>query len=163
MNPCPCGYAGDPSRACCCPPQAVQRYLARISGPLLDRMDIHLSVPPVAYADLASREPAERSDAIRSRVEAARERQLARFRGVPGLYANAHMGPREIARYVPVTPTIEGVLRSAIERLGLSARAYHRVLKLARTLADLADSDELTASHVTEAVQYRVLDRTQAS
>ncbi len=159
MNPCPCGYAGDPSRACCCPPQAVQRYLARISGPLLDRMDIHLSVPPVAYADLASRKPAERSDAIRSRVEAARERQLARFRGLPGLYANAHMGPREIARYVPVTPTIEGVLRSAIERLGLSARAYHRVLKLARTLADLAGSDELTAAHVTEAVQYRVLDR----
>jgi magnesium chelatase family protein len=159
MNPCPCGHAGDPQRACCCPPQAVQRYLARISGPLLDRMDIHLSVPPVAYADLAGSGPAESSEAIRLRVEAARERQRARFADVPGLHANAHMGPRELARFIRIDAATEVVLRRAIERLGLSARAYHRVLKLARTLADLAEEDEIGPRHVAEAVQYRVLDR----
>ncbi len=159
MNPCPCGHAGDPQRACSCPPIAVQRYITRISGPLLDRMDIHLSVPPVAYADLADRAKAEPSRVIQARVEAARERQLERFRDVPGLYANAHMGPREIARFVNVGSETETVLRNAIERLGMSARAYHRVLKLARTLADLAGSDEVAPEHVAEAVQYRVLDR----
>ncbi|MCA9721157.1 MAG: ATP-binding protein [Gemmatimonadetes bacterium] len=155
MNPCPCGHAGDPQRACCCPPQAVQRYLARISGPLLDRMDIHLSVPPVAYADLAGSEPAESSAAIRQRVEAARARQRERFADVPGVHANAHMGPR----WIRIDAATEVVLRRAIERLGLSARAYHRVLKLARTLADLAGEDEIGPRHVAEAVQYRVLDR----
>ena len=161
MKQCPCGHAGDPNRACCCPPQSVQRYMSRISGPLLDRMDIHLSVPPVAYADLASRTAAESSAVIRSRVERARQRQLERFRDVPGLYANAHMGPREIARYVRITPDTEAVLRRAIEKLGLSARAYHRVLKLALTLADLAGDDGIGPGHVAEAVQYRVLDRSE--
>jgi magnesium chelatase family protein len=160
MNPCPCGHAGDPTRACCCPPSAVQRYLARISGPLLDRMDIHLNVPPVAYDDLASRSAAEPSSTIRERVCRARERQLARFRDSPGLYANAHMGPRELSRFVRLDAATEVVLRRAIERLGLSARAYHRVLKLARTLADLEGADAVGAGHVAEAVQYRVLDRT---
>ena len=159
MNPCPCGYAGDPGRACCCPPQAVQRYLARISGPLLDRMDIHLNVPPVAYADLAARTPGESSLVIRERVARARARQLERFRGVPGLYANAHMGPRDIARFVTITTETAEVLKRAIERLGLSARAYHRVLKLALTLADLAGDDGIGPAQVAEAVQYRVLDR----
>ncbi len=159
MNPCPCGHAGDATRKCCCPPQAIQRYLARISGPLLDRMDIHLSVPAVAYSDLVDRTPAESSVVIRARVEAARQRQLERFREAPGLYANAHMGPREIARFVAISPATEAVLRRAIERLGLSARAYHRVLKLARTLADLAGDDEIGPAQVAEAVQYRVLDR----
>ncbi len=163
MNPCPCGHAGDPSRSCCCPPHTVQRYLARISGPLLDRMDIHLSVPPVAYDDLASRSPGESSAAIRARVERARERQLARFADLPGLYANAHMGPRELSRFVQITPDTERVLRHAIERLGLSARAYHRVLKLALTLADLAGDDGIGPAHVAEAVQYRVLDRSGAT
>jgi magnesium chelatase family protein len=161
MNPCPCGHAGDPNRACCCPPMSVQRYLGRISGPLLDRMDIHLSVPPVAYADLASRTPAESSAVIRARVESARQRQLERFRDVPGLYANAHMGPREIARYVRITPDTEAVLKRAIEKLGLSARAYHRVLKLALTLSDLAGDEGIGPGHVAEAVQYRVLDRSE--
>ncbi len=159
MNPCPCGHAGDPTRACCCPPSAVQRYLARISGPLLDRMDIHLSVPPVAYDDLASRSASESSATIRERVREARERQLARFRAVPGIYANAHMGPRELSRFVRLDAATEVVLRRAIERLGLSARAFHRVLKLARTLADLAGVEAIGAAHVAEAVQYRVLDR----
>jgi magnesium chelatase family protein len=137
----------------------VQRYLGRISGPLLDRMDIHLSVPPVGYADLAGAVPGESSATIRSRVEAARRRQLERFADCHGLYANAHMGPREIARFVTVSPGTERVLERAIEKLGLSARAYHRVLKLALTLADLEGVEEIGPAHVAEAVQYRVLDR----
>ncbi|HRP07615.1 MAG TPA: hypothetical protein PLL69_03920 [Gemmatimonadales bacterium] len=122
-------------------------------------MDIHLSVPPVAYADLADRTPAESSSAIRGRVEAARQRQLERFRDAPGVYANAHMGPRELVRYIRLDDGTETVLRRSIERLGLSARAYHRVLKLARTLADLAGDDEIGPVHVGEAVQYRIMDR----
>jgi magnesium chelatase family protein len=159
MNPCPCGYAGDPVRACCCPAAAVERYRSRISGPLLDRMDIHLNVPPVAYADLAARTPGESSAVIRERVARARARQLERFRGVPGLYANAHMGPRDLARFVTITAETAAVLKRAIERLGLSARAYHRVLKLALTLADLAGDDDIGPAQVAEAVLYRVLDR----
>lgn len=159
MNPCPCGHAGDPHRACSCPPATVQRYFTRISGPLLDRIDIHLSVPPVVYGELTARDPAERSATIRERVVAARARQLARFRDVPGCYANAHMGPREITRFVPVAGETERVLRAAVERLGLSARAYHRILKLARTLADLRDAEAVGPGEVAEAIQYRVLDR----
>lgn len=159
MNPCPCGYAGDPVRQCHCPPLTVQKYLSRISGPLLDRMDIHLSVPPVAYGDLTSRGGAESSATIRARVEEARARQRERFKRSRGVFANAHMGPRELARHVPLDAATEAVMKSAIERLGLSARAYHRVLKLARTLADLAGSDQVTAAQVAEAIQYRVLDR----
>jgi len=159
MNPCPCGYAGDPVRQCHCAPLTVQKYLARISGPLLDRMDIHLSVPPVAYDDLAARSGVESSAAVRARVEAARERQRERFKRSRGVFANAHMGPRELARHVPLDAATEAVMKGAIERLGLSARAYHRVLKLARTLADLAGSDQVTAAQVAEAIQYRVLDR----
>jgi magnesium chelatase family protein len=137
----------------------VQRYHARISGPLLDRIDMHLQVPPVAYADLASRAAGESSATVRSRVEAARDRQLQRFRHCPGIYANAHMGPRELSRFVSIDGPTEQVLKSAIAKFGLSARAYHRVLKLARTLADLAGVDEIAPVHVTEAIQYRVLDR----
>ncbi|MEO5798802.1 MAG: ATP-binding protein, partial [Gemmatimonadales bacterium] len=159
MNPCPCGHAGDPSRACLCPPLTVQKYLSRISGPLLDRVDIHLNVPPVAYNDLTTRKPAESSATVRARVEAARARQLERFRGMPGLYANAHMGPRELGKLVRIDAATEAVLKGAIERLGLSARAYHRVLKLARTLADLQEVDEIGPAQVAEAIQYRVLDR----
>ena len=159
MNPCPCGYLGDASRQCCCPPMAVQRYRTRISGPLLDRVDIHLNVPPVAYDDLAARTPAESSETVRARVEAARDRQLHRFKHLRGVYANAHMGPRELAKFVRVDTATEIVLKSAIVKLGLSARAYHRVLKLARTLADLEGVEQVGPAHVAEAIQYRVLDR----
>ena len=159
MNPCNCGNAGDAVKSCSCSPLQVQRYHSRISGPLLDRVDIHLHVPPVAYDDLAARTPIETSAQIRVRVEAARERQLARFKGLQGVFANAHMGPRELARFVKVDGETEAVLKSAIVKLGLSARAYHRVLKLARTLADLAGAEDVGPAQVAEAIQYRVLDR----
>jgi len=159
MNPCPCGYHGDPVHACTCDPATIQRYLARISGPLLDRIDIHLAVPAVPYQELAAPECGEASATVRARVEAARSRQRERFAGQAGIYANAHMTSRDLRRHCRVTPPVEVLLRGAIGRLGLSARAYHRVLKIARTIADLAGAEELAPAHVAEAIQYRTLDR----
>lgn len=159
MNPCPCGYSGDPAHACLCAPHAVQRYRARVSGPLLDRIDIHLEVPAIPYRDLSGAPQAEGSKAIAERVEQARAAQRARFQGIAGMHANAHMTAREVRRHCALGPDSEGILRSAITRLGLSARAYHRVLKIARTIADLAGSDGLDVAHVAEAIQYRSLDR----
>ncbi len=159
MNPCPCGYLGDPSHRCHCTPMHVERYLSRLSGPLLDRIDIHLEVPAVAYRDLAAPAPEESSAAVRARVEAARLRQRERFQGMPGLYANAHMTAREIRRFCRLSEAVELLLRNAVARLGLSARAYHRVLKIGRTIADLAGAAELEVVHVAEAIQYRTLDR----
>jgi magnesium chelatase family protein len=161
MNPCPCGHLGDPTRDCSCGPPVVTRYLQRISGPLLDRIDIHLSVPPVAYRDLVITAPAESSATIRVRVEAARLKQRERFEGAEGVYANAHMSVRDIRRFCPVSAEVDEVLRTAITRLSLSARAYHRVLKIARTIADLAGEDDMGMPHVREAIQYRSLDRGQ--
>ncbi|HSM18162.1 MAG TPA: YifB family Mg chelatase-like AAA ATPase [Gemmatimonadales bacterium] len=159
MNPCPCGHYGDTTRTCRCGPIAVERYLSRVSGPLLDRIDIHLSVPAVAYQDLAAKHSGELSVAIRERVEAARQRQRARFQGQQGVHANAHMTPRDLRRTCRITNGIDALLKTAITRLGLSARAYHRVLKIARTIADLAAVPDLTTEHVSEAIQYRSLDR----
>lgn len=140
----------------------VERYLSRLSGPLLDRIDIHLEVPAVAYRDLASRTPEECSAAVRARVEVARQRQRERFAELPGLYANAHMTAREIRRFCRLTEPVELLLRRAVARLGLSARAYHRVLKIARTIADLAGAAEIDVAHIGEAIQYRTLDRRRA-
>lgn len=162
MNPCPCGWYGDPVRNCRCGPEGVQKYLSRISGPLLDRIDIHLAVPAVQWQDLAGTEAGESSAAVRARVEAARARQRERFAGRAGLFANAHMGARDLRRWCKVEKGVEELLRNAITRLGLSARAFHRVLKLARTIADLAGSEELEPAHVREAIQYRTLDRVEA-
>ena len=159
MNPCPCGYLGDAGQACRCTVDSIARYRARLSGPLLDRIDIHLDVPAVSYADLALPAPGSTSAEIRARVEAARRRQRARFAGRRGVYANAHMGPRDLRRYCRVGMSGESLLREAITRLGLSARAYHRVLKIARTIADLAGADDIDVPHVAEAIQYRALDR----
>jgi magnesium chelatase family protein len=159
MNPCPCGYFGDAQRKCNCPPQAVQRYLARVSGPLLDRIDIHIEVPTVPYRDLSDSRGAEPSAVIRDRVLGARERQRERFAGLIGVYANAHMRAREIRELCRIGDAGEALLRSAITRLGFSARAYHRILKISRTLADLDACMEIGTPHVAEAIQYRSLDR----
>ena len=160
MNPCPCGYAGDPRRSCSCGPSAVARYLSRISGPLLDRIDIHIDVPAVPHRELSVDRSGDSSDTIRERVTRARERQLERFNGRPGLFANAHMGPRDLEPACRVTDSADALLKTAIGRLNLSARAYHRVLKIARTIADLAGASKIEAPHVSEAVQYRACDRT---
>jgi magnesium chelatase family protein len=159
MNPCPCGYFGDLRHGCRCAPLEVERYRSRVSGPLLDRIDIHLEVPAVVCRDLSPSGDDESSAAIRARVEGARLKQRERFRGQRGVYANAHMGARDIRRYCPLSPSVEQLLKNAATRLGLSARAYHRVLKIARTIADLSAEDHLSVAHVSEAIQYRTLDR----
>ena len=159
MNPCPCGYHGDPDHECRCDDAAIERYLSRVSGPLLDRIDIHLHVPAVAYREMSVERAGEPGADIRARVERARETQLARFHGRPGLHANAHMSARDLRSFCRTSDPVEQLLRTAIQRLRLSARAYHRVLRIARTIADLAGSAELQCAHVSEAVHYRTLDR----
>jgi magnesium chelatase family protein len=159
MNPCPCGHLGDPHRACTCAPPLVQRYLARVSGPLLDRIDIHIELAAVQFRDLSGRSASESSDVIRSRVTAARELQKQRFADDPTIHANAHMAPGDLRRFCRVDALGTGLLKGAVSKLGLSARAYHRILKIARTIADLAASADIAAPHVAEAVQYRSLDR----
>lgn len=159
MNPCPCGYHGDPSGRCACDPGTVERYLSRVSGPLLDRIDMHLQVPAVAYRDLAGDAAEEPSARIRERVESARCTQRKRFAGRRAIHANAHMSPRDLRAVCRITSDVEELLRAAIQRLGLSARAYHRILKISRTIADLDGAAELEAKHVSEAIQYRTLDR----
>jgi len=159
MNPCPCGHFGDPNKECTCQAGGVQRYLTRISGPLMDRIDLHIDVPAVKYRDLASKESGETSGRIRERVAAAREIQARRFAGVKGVYSNADMRPQEIRRICRVDDACEHLLKMAITRLGLSARAYDRILKVSRTIADLAGSAVIRPEHVSEAIQYRALDR----
>jgi magnesium chelatase family protein len=159
MNPCPCGYFGDPGRSCACGTLAVERYLGRVSGPLLDRIDLHVEVPAVPYKELTGVTGGEPSDAVRERINRAREMQLERFAGSDRLFANAHMGPRDLHRACRITDPADALLKTAIQRLRLSARAYHRVLKISRTIADLEASHTILTRHVSEAVQYRSLDR----
>ena len=160
MNPCPCGWRGDPVRECHCSPLLIARYLGRISGPLLDRIDIHLAVPAVAWQDLAAREQVEETSAVvRARVEGARAIQRDRLKGREGVRANAHMSARDVRRFCRLAPDAEELIKAAMTKLALSARAYHRVLKIARTIADLEGSEQPKAAHVAEAIQYRALDR----
>jgi magnesium chelatase family protein len=159
MNPCPCGFWGDAGRSCSCGVTGVERYLARLSGPLLDRIDLHVEVPAVPARDVSIERSGEPSEAIRARVNRARALQLARFAKRPGLYANAHMTARDLRAFCRVTPEADTLAKDAITRLRLSARAYHRILKIARTIADLAEEAEIRPIHVSEAVQYRSLDR----
>jgi magnesium chelatase family protein len=154
MNPCPCGYYSDPTRECVCSPGTIARYQKRLSGPLLDRIDIHVEVPRVDYEKLAGRAEAERSTDVRARVCAARERQGKRFAGTT-LIANADMGPADIRKYCDLEPAAQNLLKAASQQLQLSARAYHRTLKLARTIADLADAETIAPAHLAEAIQYR--------
>ena len=158
MNPCPCGYFGHPTRHCICTPQAVSRYLARVSGPLLDRLDLHIEVPPVEFEELDSDEKAESSAAIRARVNAARAVQNKRFRGT-GIACNARITPDRLREFCPMEEKSHRLLKAAFQKLGLSARAYDRVLKVCRTIADLDGRETILPRHVAEAVQYRTLDR----
>lgn len=159
MNPCPCGYFNHPERPCTCAPQQVQRYMGRISGPLLDRIDLHVEVTPVSLDELRSVRPSESSEQIRNRVVAARARQEHRFREYSGVYCNALMSPVQLRTYCRLDDSSEALLKTAINRLGLSARAHDRILKVSRTIADLGDSENIHAEHLAEAIQYRALDR----
>ena len=158
MNPCPCGYATDPTKECSCTPLQIQRYLARISGPLLDRIDIHIDVPPLKQRELSGDPSGEPSAAIRERVRRARQIQQDRFRRSK-VYCNAHMSPRQIRRHCQVEGEARSLLDTAMERLGLSARAYDRILKVARTIADLETAEAIQPEYIAEAIQYRSLDR----
>jgi len=162
MNPCLCGFRTDPSRECTCQPFSIQKYMAKISGPLLDRIDLHIEVPAVKYKDLSSKEIGETSERIRERVVKAREIQLRRFRGRKGIYANAGMQSREIREFCKLDSAGEELLKMAITKLGLSARAYDRILKVGRTIADMAISVDIRSEHIGEAIQYRSLDRNLA-
>jgi magnesium chelatase family protein len=154
MNPCPCGYASDPDRECTCTQQAIMRYQRKLSGPLLDRIDVHVEVPRVEYDKLTGTGTPESSATIRERVERARAIQRERFTGTR-MVANADMGPKEVRQYCPVEPAAQTLLKAAVQQLHLSARAFHRTLKLARTIADLAEAEIIGAAHVAEAIQYR--------
>ncbi len=158
MNPCPCGFFGDTTRECTCTPTMIQRYVSKISGPLLDRIDIHIDVPAVKYSDLSSKAPGEPSESIRERVTRARKAQQTRFQA-EGVYSNAQMTPRLIRRHCEIDDDSRRHLEHAMTRMGLSARAYDRILKVSRTIADLEGSESIKASHISEAIQYRSLDR----
>jgi len=159
MNPCPCGYSTDPSHECSCTPPQIQKYLSRISGPLLDRIDIHIEVPTVKYSELSSITVGESSEAIRQRVEKSREIQLNRFKGKKNIFCNARMESKDIRQFCKIDQQGEELLKMAITKLGLSARAYDRILKVSRTIADLENSLEIKPQHISEAIQYRSLDR----
>jgi magnesium chelatase family protein len=159
MNPCPCGYFSSPVHECGCTVPQIQRYRSKISGPLLDRIDIHIEVPAVKYQELTGKASGEPSADIRRRVMAARRTQLDRFEGKKGVFCNAHMGSKDIRHYCPIDMAGDSLLHAAITRLGLSARAYDRILKVSRTIADLEGSASIRPEHLGEAIQYRSLDR----
>jgi magnesium chelatase family protein len=159
MNPCPCGFFNHPEKECTCPPGAVQKYLNKISGPLLDRIDLHVEVTPVAFSELSSTHKSEKSESIRERVIKASERQAERFKDNPGIYCNAQMSSKKLKEICVISQAGANLLKVAMEKLNLSARAYDRILKVSRTIADLAGSDEIKVEHLAEAIQYRSLDR----
>lgn len=158
MNPCPCGYFTHPTKSCSCSPQQREKYISKISGPLLDRIDLHVDVPVVQYSELVSKVDSETSEVIRERVNQARKTQEKRFKGTK-IYFNAHMGPKHLKKYCQLEADSQALLKNAIESLGLSARAYDRILKVSRTIADLEQSENVSTSNIAEAIQYRSLDR----
>jgi len=158
LNPCPCGFFGDTRHQCSCTPGMITRYRSRVSGPLLDRIDIHIDVPAVPYKELSNEYSGEKSDAIRKRVIEAREIQLSRFKE-DKIYANGQMKTRHIKKYCKLSEDAHSLLDTAMQRLGLSARAYSRILKVSRTIADLDNSENIKGHHIAEAIQYRTLDR----
>lgn len=158
MNPCKCGYYGDPKRECTCTPQQIRKYMSKISGPLLDRIDLHVEVPAVSFGDLSSDSAEESSAVIKERIQKARKIQLERYKD-EGIFTNSRLSASQIRKYCRITPQIKEVLRSAFDNLGLSARAHDRILKVARTIADLEGERDITISCIAEAIQYRNLDR----
>ncbi|MBL0128964.1 MAG: YifB family Mg chelatase-like AAA ATPase [Flavobacteriales bacterium] len=158
MNPCPCGYYNHPDKKCVCAPGVVQKYLNKVSGPLLDRIDIHIEVTPVPFSELSSERPSERSVDMRERVITARKVQQERYTG-KRIHCNAQMGSKELREICRIDPVGQALLEKAMDRLGLSARAYDRILKVARTIADMAGSPDIRTDHLAEAIQYRSLDR----
>ena len=160
MNPCPCGYLGDSRHQCTCTPRMINRYRSRVSGPLLDRIDIHVDVPAVPYKELSNEHAGEKSEIIRQRVTEARKRQLKRFKGEK-IFANGQMKTRHMKKYCKLAEDAHTILDAAMQKLGLSARAYSRILKVSRTIADLESSEDIRSHHVSEEIQYRTLDRGQ--
>jgi magnesium chelatase family protein len=156
---CLCGYYNHPDRECTCPPGAVQKYLNKISGPLLDRIDLHVEVTPVAFSELSSIRLQENSAAIRERVIAARDIQAERYKSNPGIYCNAQISSKQLKEICVIDTTGQNLLKAAMQKLNLSARAYDRILKVSRTIADLDSSKEIRPEHLAEAIQYRSLDR----
>ena len=156
---CPCGFYNHPERECTCPPGAVQKYLNKISGPLLDRIDLHVEVTPVAFSELSATRYQENSRNIRDRVIKARDVQEKRYKDNPGVYCNAQMSSKMLKEICAINTVGQNLLKVAMEKLNLSARAYDRILKVSRTIADLAESDEIKPEHLAEAIQYRSLDR----
>ena len=159
MNPCPCGYYNHPEKECVCPPGAVKRYLNKISGPLLDRIDIHMEIVPVPFEDLSNKPLGETSETIRNRVIEARKIQENRYKNEEGIHCNAQMSSRLLRKYAALNETSKNLIENAMKRLNLSARAYDRILKLARTIADLDHSENIESQHISEAITYRNLDR----
>ncbi len=158
MNPCPCGYIGDPHHQCTCTPSQIHRYRHRVSGPLLDRIDIHVEVPAVPYKELSKDFCGEPSKNIRESIQKARKIQVERFKK-DNIYSNAKMRSKHIKKYCGLKQDAQNILETAMHKLGLSARAYTRILKVSRTIADLAESEHINAEHISEAIQYRTLDR----
>jgi magnesium chelatase family protein len=159
MNPCPCGFFGDNNHECTCNPAQIQKYMSKVSGPLLDRIDIHIEVPAVKFKDLAAEPTGEKSASIRERVNNARKIQLERFRNEENMFCNAHMESKDLQRFCPIDNKSLDLLRMAISKLGLSARAYDRIIKVARTIADIEAEEQIQTRHISEAIQYRSLDR----
>ena len=159
MNPCPCGYFNHPEKECTCGPGMVQKYLNKISGPLLDRIDLHVEVTPVAFSELSSTQQFEKSESIRERVIKARDLQTERYKNSEGVYANAQMSSKQLKEICIISTPAQNLLKTAMEKLNLSARAYDRILKVSRTIADLAASQDIKPEHLAEAIQYRSLDR----
>ena len=159
MNPCPCGYYNHPTKECNCPPGAVQKYLSKISGPLLDRIDIHIEVIPVELDKITNSSDSEPSSVVRARVIAARAIQTQRFQSYPGIYCNAQMTSPLLKKYCPLDDKCVALLKIAMQRFGLSARAYDRIIKLSRTIADLDHNEKITPQYIAEAIQYRSLDK----
>jgi magnesium chelatase family protein len=159
MNPCPCGFFNHPEKECVCAPGVVQKYLNKISGPLLDRIDLHVEVTPVSFNELSKQKTSEKSESVRARVVKAREIQSERFKENSGVYCNAQISAKQLPVYCRIPEQGNQLLKNAMEKLGLSARAYDRILKVSRTIADLDNSEEIRTEHLAEAIQYRSLDR----